>query len=251
MIVTPLKTKLIEPGAQTIFEVLDAHLPNLEENSVIAIASKIVSLCEGRVVSRDSTDRLTLVQKEADWYLPEELSSYGFQFTITGNTLIPESGIDESNSGGGYLLWPKNPQQSANEIRQHLKQSFGLKNIGVIITDSTCTPLRWGTTGIAVAYSGFEPTNSYIGQTDLFGREFRVTRSAVANGLAAAAVVSMGEGTEQTPIVIIKDTPLVKFQDRDPSPEELENFYITSKDEDLFAPFLNAVKWLPGKNKNT
>jgi F420-0:gamma-glutamyl ligase len=70
----------------------------------------------------------------------------------------------------------------------------------------------------------------------------------VALGLAAAAVLAMGEGTEQTPIAIITDVSFVKFQQRDPTKEELEYFYIKNKEEDLFAPFLNAVKWQKGKS---
>jgi F420-0:gamma-glutamyl ligase len=73
--------------------------------------------------------------------------------------------------------------------------------------------------------------------------------AAVANGLASASVLTMGEGSEQTPIAIISEVPFVKFQDRNPTKEELELFYLKDKDEDLFAPFLNAVKWLPGKRK--
>jgi F420-0:gamma-glutamyl ligase len=58
----------------------------------------------------------------------------------------------------------------------------------------------------------------------------------------------MGEGTEQTPIAVISDVPFVKFQQHNPTKEELEFFYIKNKEEDLFAPFLNAVKWHLGKN---
>jgi len=53
----------------------------------------------------------------------------------------------------------------------------------------------------------------------------------------------MGEGTEQTPIVIMEDLPFVQFQDQNPTKTELENFYIAIAKDDLFAPFLNSVPW--------
>jgi F420-0:gamma-glutamyl ligase len=67
----------------------------------------------------------------------------------------------------------------------------------------------------------------------------------VANGLAASAVVVMGEGTEQTPIVLMSDLPFIDFQDRNPNQEELEALTI-SRDEDLYAPFLNGADWKKG-----
>lgn len=248
MIIRPVKTERVLPKTKSLFDVLDESLESIVENTVLAITSKIVSLCEGRTVPIGEADKLELVQGEADLFLAPETSKYpDFQFTITKNTLIPNSGIDESNSGGNYLLWPENAQKTANELRAYLKKKFGLKNVGTVITDSTCVPLRWGTLGIPIAYSGFAPNNDYIGTRDLFGYEFKVSKSNVAGGLAAAASLVMGEGTEQTPIAVIEDVPFVQFQDHDPTDEELEGFYISRKEDDLFAPFLNAVNWLPGK----
>jgi F420-0:gamma-glutamyl ligase len=160
------------------------------------------------------------------------------------------AGIDESNGNGHYVLWPKDSQQTANEVRKHLKEKHGLKELGVVITDSTCIPLRWGVIGIALGYSGFKAINDYTKKQDLFGRPFEVSQAGVASGLASAAVLAMGEGTEQTPIAVITEASFVKFQGRNPTKEELEFFYIKNKDEDLFAPFLNSVGWKKGKKQN-
>lgn len=249
MVITPIKTRRVVPGKQSIFDVLDESLNELSEKSVLAITSKVISLCEGRVIPIDKIDKEELVKQESDHYMPEGTSKYGFQFTITGNTLIPSSGIDESNGNGHYILWPANPQKTANDIRKYLRKKFGVKNLGVIITDSTCMPLRWGTIGIALAHSGFKPLNSYIGKPDLFGRPFKVSRSGVASGLAAAAVVAMGEGNEQTPIAILEDLPFVIFQDHDPTTKDINELIVARKD-DLFEPFLGSVEWRKGKRKN-
>jgi F420-0:gamma-glutamyl ligase len=248
MIVKPVKTEKILPDDQTIFELLDRYLLKIEERDIIAITSKIISLCERRILPLKDLTKKKLAQQEADYYLPDAHAKHGYSFTITQNTLIPMAGIDESNGNGYYVLWPSNPQKTANEIRKYLQQRYNIKDIGVVITDSTCIPLRWGVIGIALAYSGFKAINDYTKSKDLFGRPFDVSQAGVALGLAGAAVVVMGEGTEQTPIAVISDVPFVQFQQRNPTKKELEFFYIKNKEDDLFAPFLSAVKWRKGKN---
>jgi dihydrofolate synthase / folylpolyglutamate synthase len=126
-----------------------------------------------------------------------------------------------------------------------LKKRFHLKNVGVIITDSKTSPLRWGVTSYALAYSGFKPLKDYIGKNDLFGRKFEFEKLSIVDSLAASASVVMGEGDECTPLAIISDLPFVQFQDRSPSKEELEELCITI-DKDLYGPFLKNVKWEKG-----
>jgi dihydrofolate synthase / folylpolyglutamate synthase len=240
MRVTPIKTARIGAGQLSVRSFVDAHIDDLPDHSIVAITSKVVSLCEDRVVSTDAS-KAELIRRESSRYL-QQTNDYGFHFTITHDTLIPAAGIDESNVGGGYLLWPADPQGTANDIRRHLNSVFGPGHVGVVITDSTCTPLRRGTSGICLAHSGFRAVRSYVGEPDLFARPFRVSEANIAGGLAAAAVLVMGEGAEQTPLCIIDDIPFVEFQPRDPSPDELHHLRIAPED-DLFAPFLNAVPW--------
>jgi len=92
--------------------------------------------------------------------------------------------------------------------------------------------------------------DNYVGKADIFGRPFQVSHSSVSGGLAAGAVVVMGEGSEQTPLAIISDIPFVNFQQRNPSKNELAELRI-SKDDDLFAPFLNSIRWERGGGNNT
>lgn len=249
MIVTPVKTAKILPGKQTLEEFLDVSLKEINNGSILAFSSKVIAICENRVVPIGSIDKQKLVEQESDYFIPAELSKYEFSFTILHNTLIPIAGIDESNGDGNYILWPKDPQASANRIREYLKQKFGLNKLGVIIVDSTAYPLRYGTLNIVIGHSGFLAAHDYRGQPDLFGRPFKVSISSVAGGLAAAAGLVMGEGTEQTPIAIIEDVDLVEFQDRNPTKEELAHYYIPILKDDLFAPFLNNVNWQKGRQK--
>ncbi|MEK7153731.1 MAG: coenzyme F420-0:L-glutamate ligase [Patescibacteria group bacterium] len=177
MKILPVKTIKVTPGSIDIFTLLDQSIVGIQERSILAITSKIVSLCENNAVPFGDIDKEELVVKESDQYLPHTLSKYGHHFTITNNTLIPMAGIDESNGDGHYVLWPKDAQKSANEVRHYLVERFGLNEVGVVITDSTCQPLRRGTTGIALAYSGFQALHDYVGSPDLFGRPFGVSQS--------------------------------------------------------------------------
>lgn len=241
MQISSIKTKKVS-AHDDLYQILDESISNLQENSVVVVTSKIVALCEGRVADPEQIDRDELVSTEADYYLPREHNKYGFCLSIKDNTLIASAGIDKSNADGQFVLWPIDSQKSANSVREYLKNKFNLKNIGVIITDSHVLPLRWGTHGTALAHSGFLALNDYIGKPDIYGEPLKVSRANVAEGLASAAVVVMGEGSEQTPLALITDVDFVQFQDRDPNQEELD-FLKISIEDDIYAPLLTAVKW--------
>jgi len=246
MKIIAIKTHKIRPHRETLFGILDKYLKSVKERSVVVITSKIVSMCEGRVVKLDDADKEDLIEKEAEYFLPPEKSKYNVTLTIKGNLLAVSSGIDESNGAGYYILWPKDPQKTANEVRRYLKKRFSIKKVGVVITDSKTTPLRWGTTGVSIAYSGFLPIYSYIGKRDIFGRKFEMQKANIADALSASAVLAMGEGSEQTPLAIIEDIPFVKFQEKNPTKKELRDFHINI-DDDLYGPLLKGVKWHKGR----
>jgi F420-0:gamma-glutamyl ligase len=233
------------PGSTDLFSLLDKYLQNFEEGSVLAITSKIVSICEGRFIKTSEVDKEELLKRESDFYLPGSASKYGHHFSIVNNTLVGMAGIDASNGAGHYILWPSDAQRVANEVRGYLISRFGIERTGVIITDSTSTPFRMGATGVALSHSGFKALKDYVGTPDLFGRPFEVSRANISGGLAATATLAMGEGTEQSPLCIIGDLSFVEFQQRDPTPEEVKEMHIPMED-DLFAPFLTSIDWLPG-----
>jgi dihydrofolate synthase / folylpolyglutamate synthase len=246
MKVKPIKTKPIVLG-DCLLEILDKSISNLTDKSVVAVTSKIISICEGSVVKIGKKDKEILIKDQAEYYLPVR-NKYNFHLSIKNNIIIASAGIDESNGNGYYILWPKDPQSSANEIRDYLIKKFKIKNLGVIVVDSKCTPLRWGVTGVSVSYSGFVALNDYIGSKDIFGREFKVVKVNVADALAASAVLIMGEGNEQTPMAIINDIPFVKFKAKNPSVKELKKCAISMED-DLYCQILKSVKWKKGKGK--
>lgn len=245
MISRAIHTRKVLAGACTITELLDEALTAMPDQSVLVVTSKIVSLCEGRIQKIPGTDLPTLVREEAEWVMPYVEAQHGYTFTIAHNMLTPNSGIDESNANGAYVLWPKDPQASANQIRRYLVERFKLREVAVIITDGNFLPLRWGAIGLALAYSGIEPVRSYKDKEDLFGRPLQLSRTNVVDSLATTATLLMGEGAEQTPLAIIEGIPNIRFVRRNPTPEEIAARH-TPPSEDSFGPLLTSVAWEHG-----
>lgn len=245
MKISTIKTHKITKADTSIFTVLDTYLSSFAEKSVLAVTSKIVAICEGSIVPVGDIEKNDLVQKEADFFLPPS-GSYHISFAIKNNILAPSAGIDESNGNEYYILWPKDSQKTANDIREYLVRRFGVQYAGVVITDSKSSPLRWGTSGFALAHSGFFALRDYVGSPDIFGRKLEHTKANIMDALACSAVVLMGEGDEQQPLAIVGDIPFVQFQDRNPVQEELDGLNI-EKEDDLYAPFLTSVEWEKGK----
>ncbi len=248
MKVTAYKTPVITSKSHNLFDLLDSVLPVVPEGSVVAVTSKIISLCEGRVIPLDAVDKDELIKQESQKYIPRELNTYNVSFTIVQNMLLPTAGIDESNADGHYVLWPQDIQASANAIREHLVAKHNVSDVGVIITDSTSRAMQWGVTGIALAHSGFVALKNYIGKEDIFGRKMQFETSSMANGLAAATVVMMGEGAEQTPIALVEDLPFIEFQQRNPTESELAALLIKPED-DIYWPLFQNAPWQPGDKK--
>jgi F420-0:gamma-glutamyl ligase len=210
-------------------------LKNIDlENRVLAISSKLVSLAEGRVVNKAEVNKTELIKKESDYFLGE--MSYGCFLTIKHGHLIATAGINETNSEGNwYILLPEKPLESASLLCIQLKVHFGLKNFGIVLTDSRTSPLRVGVTGIALAHSGFKGVRSCVGEKDLFGRELKLTQIAVVDALATSAVYCMGEGSESTPLSLIH-CQAVEFTNRD-DPKECQ----VSLDQDIYSPYYKGL----------
>lgn len=244
------KTHKVTGEDADILPILDRYLPPLKERCVVAVSSKVAAICEGRVEKisgREEKDRM--IEREAEYYLPRSASKYDIVLTIKESAVVVSAGVDESNGNGMLVLWPKDMQATVNRIRGHLAARHGLQEIGVILTDSRTSPMRWGVTAVALAHSGFLALKDYRGKPDVFGRLMRMERVNVADSLATAAALVMGEGDEQTPLAVIEDIPFVEFQERNPLPEEQESLRI-AKEDDLYGALLTAVPWKTGGHGN-
>lgn len=221
----------------------------LGEKSIVVITSKVVSIWQGRCVPiARYPDKDALVMREADLYLPRNLVPGAWcMHTLKNNVFIPSAGVDESNAAGHYILWPHNQKHTARELWRWLRKKYRVKDVGVIITDSHTIPLRRGVLGISLAHYGFVPLKDYRGRPDLFGRLLKMTQTNIADGLAAATVTLMGEGSERTPVCIIEDVPWIDFVSKPPKLKKpFSSFEIKTK-EDLYYPLLSSVPWRKGK----
>jgi len=205
MKVKSVRTELFKLG-DNLISLITQNVKKVKEGSVVAITSKVVSLSEGRwIEKKDGVTLETLVRKEA-FKVWESRHCF---LTLKDGILAPNAGVDESNAFGGFILWPKDSFLASQRIHRALHRHYRVKRLGVLITDSWPMPLRHGVIGIALGYYGFEGQKNYIGKKDLAGRKLKMTRVSVADCLASAAVLAMGEGSEQTPIAVIEDAPVV------------------------------------------
>ena len=140
------------------------------------------------------------------------------------------AGVDKSNVKGPstFALLPRNPDFSARKVRSTIRSMTG-KNVGVIITDTHSRPFRLGQVEETIGIAGISPFVDYRGSKDLFGYQLRFKNVAVADELAGAAELVMGQGREATPAAIIRGLRRVRFQDRARS-----SGLVVSRREDLF-----------------
>ncbi len=218
----PIKTRIMQPPRDDLFSLLDEAITDVREKDIIAVSSKIVSISEGRCIPVDDANKTLLVEQEADILIPRDY--WGSPLTITRNAFIGTAGIDASNADGHYVLLPEDAFLSSQRIRDYIKQKFSISELGVLITDSHSTPLRRGATGISIGFAGFAPLESHVGEEDLFGRELKIEVTNLVDGLASGANVVMGETDECQPIVIIRNTPNVKFTEQDFQKEFMIDF---------------------------
>lgn len=213
-----IKTRKLRPPKDDLFSAMLKSLPKLRNGDMVFITSKVLAIHQGRCVKinpGDSAQKSRLVRREAEKLLPSAKNApHPFTLTIKNHTLIPSAGIDESNADGYYILWPSRIQAAAKQIWHYLKTKYKLGKIGVIITDSHTTPLRWGTQGICIGFYGFEPVEDCRGKQDIFGHKLKYTQKNIVDPLAAMAVLKMGEAGEQTPLLVLRDANFVKFTDK-------------------------------------
>jgi F420-0:gamma-glutamyl ligase len=230
------------PPKDDIYPVLDKYLPKLKEGDILFITSKVLGIHQGRcTMINEETNKDDLIKEESDYYISRENIPNGHVvLTMKESTLIPSAGIDESNGNGYYVFWPENSAALAKEICRYLKKKHGIKKLAVIVTDSHTVPLRYGVVGISTGFFGLEPLYDYRGKKDIFGRKLKCTKTNIVDALATMAVLLMGEGKEQTPMVVLRGATFVKFTNKD-----TYNELLIPVDQDIYYPLFSVFK----KNK--
>jgi coenzyme F420-0:L-glutamate ligase len=224
-----VKTHVIEVGeniVETILGSLKQQDLLLEDNDILAVTSKIIALAERRVANlsdvkpsdkaKEFAKQFSLQPEFAELILQESDKIYGgvekAVLTLKKNILTANAGIDNKNAPKKCaVLWPKDAKKWATSIRKKIADKTG-KKIAVLIVDSGLVPLRKGTVGLALAVAGFKPVDDCRGMKDIYGKPLAITQHAIADNLASAAHLLMGEAKEKTPIVVIRNAP-VEFND--------------------------------------
>jgi dihydrofolate synthase / folylpolyglutamate synthase len=241
MHIKALKTSLFNVHEDLLI-FITKHIKSLKENDILVVTSKIVALSSGNTIPHEARDRYLVTASM------QTVSTPWAELTLTNEGWCINAGIDESNAQDGLITLPEKPFKYAHALLKKLKGHYGLKNLGLIITDTRSVPLRIGTVGRAIGCAGFHPTKSYIGKKDLYGRKSRLTVTNIADALASSAVVLMGEGNEQTPLAIIKNAPVSFIQSKLNS-EETRLFVLP--EEDIFTYLHKDVSEKPRKRPKT
>jgi coenzyme F420-0:L-glutamate ligase/coenzyme F420-1:gamma-L-glutamate ligase len=131
------------------------------------------------------------------------------------------AGVDRSNVApegiDRVLLLPLDPDRSAAHLRAALRNRFG-RDLAVIIADSHGRPHRLGTAGVAIGLSGLPGVEDWRGRKDLFGYTLQHTEVGVADQIASAATLLLGQAAESIPAVIVRGAP---FEKREGSSREI------------------------------
>jgi coenzyme F420-0:L-glutamate ligase / coenzyme F420-1:gamma-L-glutamate ligase len=190
---------------------------------VLVVAQKVVSKAENRIVALASAtpsarakELARVVRKDArlvELILneSEEVVRARADVLIVRHRLgvvLANAGIDASNVGENadgehVLLLPRDPDASAERIRNRIRESTAVE-IGVIINDSIGRAWRLGTIGTAIGVAGLPGVSDLQGTPDLFGRPLRTTLVGTADEIAAAASMLQGQAAEGHPVVIVR-----------------------------------------------
>ncbi len=221
---------LVKPGDDLAVQITQSLAHNqlsLLDGDIVVLAQKIVSKAENRyralnaVVPREEAVQLAketgkdpraveLVLQESNRVLRYRYGSIVVEHKL--GFVHANAGIDQSNLPGNTdsemaLLLPENSDASAQALRMALQEKHCVR-IGVIINDSFGRAWRLGTCGIAIGVAGFEPLLDLRGQPDLFGRTLEITQVGLADEIAAAASLLMGQASEGVPVVVLRGLQL-------------------------------------------
>jgi coenzyme F420-0:L-glutamate ligase/coenzyme F420-1:gamma-L-glutamate ligase len=192
------------------------------DSDILVVAQKVVSKAEGRFVDLSGVLPGPCARKVAgevakDPRLVEvilaqssEIVRHRKDVLIVAHKLgfvMANAGVDQSNVGPEgsdlVLLLPENPDESARKLKTRLDAEFNV-DLGIIINDSFGRPWRQGVVGVALGAAGIPSLRNLVGAPDLFGRTMRVTEVAVADEVASAASLVMGQSDEGIPAVHVR-----------------------------------------------
>jgi len=214
---------LIKKGdnlGQLIVEGTKKQNTPIQEKDVIVVTHVAVSKAEGNVINLDevppSERAKEIAQKinkdpamvEVILQETKDIVRIGQNSIITetkSGVICANAGVDRSNVSGdrNVVPLPKNPNASAQNIRQEIKRLTGA-NVAVIVSDTHGRPFRMGEINVAVGVAGIKPIRDRRGEKDLFGYVLRIKQTAIADELSSAAELVIGQANEGIPAAIIR-----------------------------------------------
>ena len=230
--------------AQLICSIAEKRGISVKDGDAIVITHVVVSRAEGNLLDLDKIEPSEFAKSlgqrlNKDPALIEVILRQSKSIVRMGNgNIITETkhgfvcanaGVDRSNVPGerNVVLLPANPDLSARRIRKKIRKITG-KDVAVIVSDTNGRPLRDGQINVAIGVAGIEPIRSRIGEKDLFGYVLKVKRIAIADELASAAELVIGQADEGVPAAIIRGYVYPKSQ------KARANKLIMPKEKDLF-----------------
>lgn len=217
-----LATGIVREGDAVAENVISAaersEAGGFRDGDVLVLAETMVATAEGSVVRLETVtpsvkacelaDRYHLDPRIAEIVLRESDAVVGgipgFLLSMKAGTLLPNAGVDASNAPPGCVTpLPKDPDGSARTVKEAIGKRCGVR-IGVIVADSRTHAMRLGCSGVAIGCAGIPSVIDDRGRCDLFGRKLEVTKRAVADNIASAAELVMGEADECTPAAIVR-----------------------------------------------
>ncbi|WP_165321490.1 coenzyme F420-0:L-glutamate ligase [Rhizorhabdus phycosphaerae] len=241
--------EIIVPGCDLVAVIADAlngSAETLRHGDIIVVAQKIVSKAEGRLVSLSTVEPSPqasdlALRSDKDPRLVELVLSESQEVMrvrkgalivrhrlgiVLANAGIDQSNVDQAQDAVALLL-PIDPDASAERIRAGLRERTGV-DVAVLIIDSLGRAWRNGTTGTAIGVAGMPALLDLRGRTDLHGRPLATSELGLADEVAAAASLVMGQADEGRPVVLVRG---VGYARREGSAAEL----IRPRHMDLFA----------------
>lgn len=217
--IIPIKIgKEIDP-ADDIVQLMIHSGTDLQDGDIVVFTQKIISKQEGQIVKLSNVKPSLLATGISSEYGKDPrivqliLDESKRIVRMTSGIIISETihgficanaGVDESNVNEGHAtLLPKNPNKSAETLRNKIKEKTG-KDLAVIISDTFGRPFRYGQTNVAIGFSGISPIVNYVGTKDNFGRILRVTEIAIVDEICSAAELVMRKSL-YTPIAIVRN----------------------------------------------
>lgn len=207
-----------DPFVDRIIAAAETAAGGFSDGDILVLAETAVATAEGHVIRLDSVTPSPRAKELAEKYHMDPRTTEvvlaesddvvggipGFLLCMKQGTLLPNAGVDASNAPPGCIVpLPKDPDKSAVQIREGIYRSCK-KKIGVIVADSRTHAMRLGCSGVAIGCAGITSVIDDRGRCDLFGHKLEVTKRAIADNIASAAELVMGEADECMPAAIIR-----------------------------------------------